>query len=132
MNEYPNDIIIGSDQVLVTSKGIINKPKNISQAKANLFFLSGKKHSLISSIYVIRNKEFFFEETKEALLFFRKISKANIEDYLRENKKTALSSVGSYKIEQNKKYNFIKVIKGDHETIIGFPLKGLIMKLKKI
>ena len=56
MNEYPNDIIIGSDQVLVTSKGIINKPKNISQAKANLFFLSGKKHSLISSIYVIRNK----------------------------------------------------------------------------
>ena len=132
MNEHPNDLIIGSDQILVTSKGIINKPQNIIQAKDNLNFLSGKEHSLISSVYVIRSKKFFFEETKEALLFFRKISRAVIEEYVKENKKTALSSVGSYKIEQNKKYNFIKVIKGDQETIIGFPLKKLIKRLEKI
>ena len=69
MNEHPNDLIIGSDQILVTSKGIINKPQNISQAKDNLNFLSGKEHSLISSVYVIRSKKFFLKKQKRHYYF---------------------------------------------------------------
>ena len=73
---------------------------------------------------VDKNRNFYFEETKEAELLFKNISPKKIEDYLKENK-DALMSVGSYRIEDNCKYNFLEVLKGDHETIIGFPLKNL-------
>ena len=42
-----------------------------------------------------------------------------------EKEKEVLMSVGSYRIEDNKQYNFLKILKGDHETIIGFPLINL-------
>ena len=47
---------------------------------------------------------------------------------MKEKKKDVLMSVGSYRIEDNSKYNFLTVLKGDHETIIGFPLKNLVKK----
>ena len=47
------------------------------------------------------------------------------------NKTAALSSVGSYKIEDNKKFNFLKIKSGDLETILGFPIESFIEKVCK-
>ena len=125
MKDYPEGIIIGSDQLLVCDGKLFNKSKNISEAKSNLIKLKGKKHRLISSIYVMKNLKPYFEETKEAEMLFKNVSQTRIEEYLMEKKKEVLMSVGSYRIEDNKKYNFLKILKGDHETIIGFPLINL-------
>ena len=43
---------------------------------------------------------------------------------------TALSCVGSYKIEDNNKHKFIEIVDGNLETIIGFPAKNLIDIIK--
>ena len=123
--------IIGCDQTLECNQKIINKPRNYKQAKDNLLFLTGKKHKLHTCLYVLKNTtEFFIDETTSQL-FFKKISEKKIDEYLVENKETALSCVGSYKIEDNKKYNFIKVIRGNKESIIGFPIMKFIKKLQK-
>ena len=53
------------------------------------------------------------------------------DNYLNDQSKEVLKSVGSYKIEDNSKYNFLKILKGDYETIIGFPLKNFIKKFMK-
>ena len=76
-------------------------------------------------ILQIKNKKFYFEETKEAEMLFKKIPPKKIDEYLSEQKKEVLKSVGSYRIEDNSKYNFLNILKGDHETIIGFPLNSL-------
>lgn len=131
MEDYPVNIIIGSDQILVCDGKLINKSRNLSEAKKNLMNLRGKKHTLISSTYVIKNKKFYFEETKKALMLFKNVSQKKIEDYLIENKEDVLMSVGSYRIEDNSQYNFLEILKGDHETIIGFPLKNLKSKFIK-
>ena len=131
MEDYPANIIIGSDQILVCDGKLINKSHNLSEAKKNLMNLRGKKHALISSTYVIKNKKFYFEETKKALMLFKNVSQKKIEDYLMEKKKDVLMSVGSYRIEDNIQYNFLKILKGDHETIIGFPLKNFKSKFIK-
>ena len=131
MEDYPVNIIIGSDQILVCDGKLINKSHNLSEAKKNLMNLRGKKHALISSTYVIKNKKFYFEETKKALMLFKNVSQKKIEDYLMEKKKDVLMSVGSYRIEDNIQYNFLKILKGDHETIIGFPLKNFKSKFIK-
>ena len=131
VEDYPNNIVIGSDQILICEGKLINKSKNISEARENLMKLRGKKHTLISSTHVIKNKKLYYEETKEAEMLFKKISIIKIEEYLRENKKNVLTSVGSYRIEDNEKYNFLEIIKGDYETIIGFPLKNFKNKFRE-
>ena len=130
MLDYPENIVIGSDQILICEEKLINKSQSFLEAKKNLINLRGKKHKLISSTYVIKNTKFYSEETKEAELLFKNISQKKIEDYLKENK-DVLMSVGSYRIEDNNKYNFLEVLRGDHETIIGFPLEKLKSKFMK-
>ena len=131
MKDYPENMIIGSDQILVCEGKLINKSNKLSDAKNNLINLRGKTHTLFSSIYVIKNEKFYFEETKKAEMFFKNVSEKQINDYLNEKKKEVLKSVGSYRIEDNSKYNFLKILKGDHETIIGFPLKNFKNKFMK-
>ena len=125
MEDYPEGIIIGSDQLLICDGKLFNKSKNISEARSNLIKLKGKKHTLISSTYAMKNQKPYFEETKEAEMLFKNVSQLSIEEYLMEKEKEVLMSVGSYRIEDNKQYNFLKILKGDHETIIGFPLINL-------
>jgi septum formation protein len=129
--ENKEELIIGSDQILICERQLIDKPRTINEAKRNLIFLRNKKHKLISSVVVIYRDDIVFKETKEAILQMKNISDNDIEIYLAKNKETALNCVGSYKIEENNKYNFLEVIKGDLETIIGFPASKFIERFKK-
>ena len=131
MEDYSKNIIIGSDQILVCEGKLINKSESLSDAKNNLINLRGKRHTLISSLYVIKNKKFYFEETKKAEMLFKKISQKKIDEYVSQQNREVLKSVGSYRIEDNSIYNFLKILKGDYETIIGFPLKNFIKKFMK-
>ena len=129
--EGKGELIIGSDQILICESKLIDKPRTINEAKQNLIFLRNKKHKLISSVVVIYRDDIVFKETKEAILQMKNISDNDIEIYLAKNKETALNCVGSYKIEENSKYNFLEEIEGDLETIIGFPVSKFIERIKK-
>ncbi len=133
-NDFPNQIIIASDQILECGGKVISKPKNMKEAARNIAYLTGKNHKLFSAICVFDQQKLFFEESKMAEIHFKKISQKEINEYLYKNKETALNSVGSYKIEDNYKYNFMQVISGDLETITGFPLNNFLTQLgnKKI
>lgn len=127
---YPNEMIIASDQILLCENKVISKPKTLKEAKQKLLFLRNKTHKLYSSIYVIQNQKLYFQQVKKATLFFANITQKEIEAYVKNNTKTVLTTVGSYKIEENTKYKFIKIIDGDIETILGFPVKDLMKKIK--
>ena len=128
--KYINSIIIGSDQILVCQKKIYDKATTPKEAINKLMELQGKRHTLISSIYIIKRGNFFWSCTKKATLFFYPLNEKKIQEYVSKNQKTVFSSVGCYKIEQNKKYNFVKIINGEDETIKGFPIKNFIKKFK--
>ncbi len=126
---FSDDLIIASDQILVCDQKIFSKPLNIEEGIKNLIFFRNKIHTLVSSTYVLKNGRFFYEQVKEAKLLFKNIPKSQIEDYVKKNEETVLSTVGSYKIEENDKHNFLKIITGDMETIVGFPIADLIRKI---
>ncbi len=130
LEDYPNETIIASDQILVCDNNLLSKPKSLEEATKKLLFLRNKTHKLHSSTYVIQKGKLYFQQVKEASLFFANISQNDIELYVKNNKKTVLTTVGSYKIEKNSKYKFLNVIDGDLETILGFPIKDLIKKIK--
>ena len=130
LKNYPSEIIIASDQILVCDNKVLSKPKSLEEATKKLLFLRKKVHKIYSSIYVIQKGKFYFQQVKEASLYFANISQNDIELYVKNNKKTVLTTVGSYKIEENSKYKFLSIIDGDLETILGFPIKDLIKKLR--
>ena len=124
------ELLIGSDQILVCLGTVLSKPKNLDEAKKNLYYLRNRKHILISSVVAICEKKLVFKETKKATLKMKNIPNEKINQYIEKNPETALNCVGSYKIEENHIYNFLNIIKGDKDTIIGFPAKKLINRLK--
>ena len=130
LKDYPNETIIASDQILVCENNLLSKPKCLEEATKKLLFLRNKTHKLYSSIYVLQKGKLYFQQVKEASLFFANISHNDIELYVKNNKKTVLTTVGSYKIEENSKYKFLRIVEGDQETILGFPIRDLIKKIK--
>ena len=130
LKDFREEMIIASDQILVCEKKIWSKPKTLEAAKKKLLFLKNKIHKLYSSIYVIHKQKFYFQQVKVASLFFEDLTQREIESYIKANKETVLTTVGSYKIEENSKYNFLSILNGDIETILGFPIKDLVEKIK--
>ena len=126
-DNFTNKIIIGSDQILVFKNKIYDKPQNLEQATNNLLKLQGNEHMLISSIYILKNKKFIWKTTQKAKIFMKKCSVQQIKEYVSLNSKIVLDTVGSYKIEDNVLKNII-VLKGNKETVQGFPIKNFINK----
>ena len=53
--QHENSFVIGADQVLELNDTIINKAKDINEAKGQLLELQGKNHKLITSIAIAKN-----------------------------------------------------------------------------
>ena len=126
---FPNSIIIGSDQILLYKKKILTKPRSKGEAFQNFLTLRDQEYKLISAIYILKEGKFFWKTTKSAKLYMKKIKKKQIKEYIKQHKKTTLSVLGSYKIEEDV-MNCITILKGDMETIQGFPIKNFINKIK--
>ena len=52
-----NKIIVGSDTVIFINKKILNKAKNLKEAKNKIKLMAGKKHSIYSSASVFYKKK---------------------------------------------------------------------------
>ena len=59
----------------------------------------------------------------------KKIKKKQIKDYINKHEKIVLSVLGSYRIEKDV-MNCISILKGNMETIQGFPIENFIKKIK--
>ena len=128
--DHPNKIIVGSDQILVCEGKLLSKPENVEEAERNLQILAGKNHTLWSSVIAVKTGSIYFSIRKKARIQLKDLSKKEIQNYISVNKNTVLSCVGSYRIEDNEKYGYIKVLSGEEETIKGFPIQEFISILK--
>ena len=128
-NQYNKCLIIGSDQIILCKNILINKPSTEDDAIKNLFHLQNNFHTLISAICILTpdgNYEFFEDR---ATVYMKKIHKSDIKEYVKQNKNIVYKTSGSYKIEDDK-LKCIRKVKGDKETILGFPIKKALHLLK--
>lgn len=126
---YKKRLIIGSDQILICKNKLINKPKNKVEALKNLLFLRNEEHTLISSVCLLTQTKKYLLNRQKATVFMKYISIDKIQNYINENQDIVFSTVGSYKIE-NDKLNCLKVVNGTMETILGFPIEKFLPILK--
>jgi septum formation protein len=126
----PKAYVIGGDQVLALGKTILSKPDSMEAARGQLLDLSGKTHTLHTSVAVATNGEAIWAETTIATMTMRKLSPEFIGRYLAAAGEEVLGSVGSYQLEGLGVQLFDK-IEGDYFSILGLPLIPLLDTLRR-
>ena len=129
-NNFPTDIIIGCDQILVCDNEIISKARTLNGAKETLKLLRGKSHQLLSSVVIYDNNKPVWRTTSRAQLFMRDFTDEYLEYYIKTSGTDILSSVGCYLLENNG-VNLFNRIQGDYFTVLGFPLLEVLDFLRK-
>ncbi len=122
--KHKNEIVIGADTVVYLKDKILNKPKDLNEAKRYLKLLSGKKHIVYTGVNVINNltgKEVYGHE--KTVVEFRNLTDEEINYYVEKFK--PLDKAGAYGIQDDFGCLFIKKISGDYYNVVGLPLVKL-------
>ena len=126
----PKAYVIGADQVLAFGNQIMSKPDSMETARRELLDLSGKSHTLHTSVAVATNGETIWATTEIATLTMRKLSPEFIGRYLAAAGEEVLNSVGAYQIESIGIQLFDR-IDGDYLVILGLALIPLLDTLRR-
>lgn len=117
-------IVIGADTIVVLDNEILGKPDGEQGAFKMLKSLSGKTHSVVTSIVVINSET---NEVKKnsttSYVTFENLTDEQINYYIEKFK--PFDKAGSYGIQEMPD-GYIKSYTGDLENIIGMSSKALI------
>ncbi len=122
-------VVIGADQVLKLDGKVLGKPRTPENAQLQLRQLSGKTHSLITSV-AVWTRESTYKYTDISRLTMREIDDQAILRYVLKDK--PLDCCGSYKLETFGVGLFERVETQDPSAIQGLPLlwlSGLLQEL---
>ena len=125
-----SDLILGADQVLSFEGEVFDKAKDLEEARTQLRRLRNSQHSLLSAAVIIENGAVIWEKVGIATLTMRDFSDQFLDDYLEQEEKAVLETVGGYRIETRGAQLFSSV-SGDYFSILGLPLLGLLHFLRE-
>lgn len=120
-DQFPNAVIIGSDQVAVCADSIVGKPANTATAVSQLQRFSGKAvHFLTAVCVVCEDLAFEYQRTVITDVCFRNLSGDEILRYVELDR--PLDCAGSFKSEAAG-ISLLNAMKSDDPTaIVGLPL----------
>lgn len=125
-SEFPNHIIIASDQIAVTQSGeILGKPLTTINAIRQLSVVNGEKVSFLTGLCVLspldEPSKWYQQSTIEPFhVYFRKLSQQQISNYVQREQ--PLDCAGSFKSEGLGVSLFEKFEGQDPNSLIGLPL----------
>ena len=127
---YPNNLVIGSDTIVVLDNNIMGKPEDKTMAQNMLKTLSGKTHHVYTGVclkWADKNIHHLFAEI--TMVTFRELLEADINHYIESC--PPYDKAGSYGI-QDWSAVFVKEIKGCYDNVVGFPISRFYEELKKL
>lgn len=126
--DFPDSLVIGSDQVAVLNDQIIGKPGNHDKAVEQLRHASGNKVNFLTGLCLLNTHTNHCQVTTEVYtVVFRKLSDIQIENYLLREK--PYDCAGSFKSEGLGIALFAKMEGDDPNALIGLPMIKLINML---
>lgn len=128
--QYPDALIIGSDQVAVIDDQILGKPGTHQRAVEQLHHASGKIVTFLTGLCLYNSAT--NESQSEVVPFrvhFRNLNDSQIENYLQ--KEQPYNCAGSFKSEGLGIALFERLEGDDPNTLIGLPLIRLIRMLEQ-
>ena len=126
----PEMLVLGADSVISLNSSLINKPLTREEALKILKTLNGQKHFLISSVCISKNGSMIWNHSDTSELKMKNLTEEQLKDYLGEIDTNTLLAYGVYQIEAEG-MNLFEYIKGDHNSIMGLPIKSIINYIKQ-
>ena len=112
------NIHISSDTIVVLDDKILHKVSTFEEAKSHLKSLSGKTHTVYSSLGITIKGEKIFEYDQTEI-FFNELSEQMLTEYIQKFK--PFDKAGSYGIQDP--FPLVKKIKGSYTNVLGFPIR---------
>jgi septum formation protein len=126
---HPGALVLGADQLLECDGELLHKAHDLAAARETLMRLCGRSHRLISGAALVADGEVRWRQASQAELTMRAFSPEFLDRYLAMVGRSALTSVGAYRIE-GPGVQLFESIAGDHFTILGLPLMPLLAALR--
>jgi len=123
-------LVIGADQILVHDERWLDKPRDRTEARAQLADLRGSRHELVTGVVVAKNGATLWRHSDRAFLYMRAFSDEFLAAYLDTVGDAVLASVGAYQLEGVGAQLFAR-IEGDYFSILGLPLLPLLEFLRE-
>ena len=121
----PGRLVLGADSVISLNNELINKPTSREEALRILKKLNNSKHYLISSVCFSKNGAMVWNHSDTSELKIKNFKEKELLDYLNKIDTKTLLAYGVYQVEANGLALF-EYIKGDHNSIMGLPIKDII------
>lgn len=129
-SEFPDALIIGSDQVAMCDGEILGKPHNFENAVKQLEKFSNKTVVFYTGLCVYDSGlDYTTALIEPFLVHFNELSRSDIENYLHAEQ--PYNCAGSFKSEGLGICLFKKLEGDDPNTLIGLPLIKLVELLKQ-
>ncbi|MEQ5801825.1 nucleoside triphosphate pyrophosphatase [Halomonas sp. H10-9-1] len=128
--EWPQHLIIGSDQVALFAGEVLGKPTDLATARAQLARFSGHRVRFLTGLALVDTRHarhWVCHETYDVL--FRHLSKDEIAHYI--EREQPLECAGSFRMEGLGITLFERLEGDDPNTLIGLPLIRLCALLRE-
>jgi len=123
-------IVIAADTVVVLEGQVLGKPRSTDDARHMLERLSGRTHSVLTGVSLVRlpdaERRQFSENT---LVHFTRLTEEDISDYLATEE--PYDKAGAYAI-QGRAGRYIPRIEGCYFNVVGLPLAHLLSALREL
>ena len=117
----PGDLVISADTVVCVDGKRLGKPADEEDAKRMLRLLSGRTHTVVSGLCVLRDERCETASVSTAI-HFRPLSEREIDAYVASGE--PMDKAGAYGI-QGLAAIFVDRLDGDYYNVMGLPLCAL-------
>lgn len=125
----PDRIVIGADTMILLDGVRFGKPAGTGDAKRILSALSGRTHTILTSVAIVDSGGGQgLEHLEKVLVKMRPYSHAEVEQYVERNE--SLDKAGAYSI-QGHGCALIESMSGDYLAAVGMPLRPVAAYLKR-
>jgi septum formation protein len=116
---HPGRLVLAADTVVVLDGGMLGKPADPAEARVMLERLSGREHTVITAVALVRNGT-VWERRDETRVRFRALSDQTIADYIATGE--PFDKAGAYGL-QGYGSVLIERIEGDCFGVMGLPVR---------
>lgn len=118
--QFPDQLILGSDTIVVCEGQLYNKPQNRAHAKQIWQHLLGTPQEVYTAVALVKNSEVLQLEVEKSGVLFRKMTDQEIEKYLDTGE--YIGKAGGYGIQGEAK-KFVEKIDGSLTNVLGLPVQ---------